>query len=131
MSRLGGIFFCLKVCNAEKPPYLYRTQIHRDMYTLRILREHGESNLELGTSYTLVDRHAHATAFAGALEMHFPEEEYKAFPGIKDRCFAFVVDSQGSHYALFSADVVYIMSDNGATYAHPQPLQWHVPASKE
>jgi hypothetical protein len=101
------------------------------MYTLRILRETGQSNLELGTSYTLIDRHAHADAFGGALAMHFPDDEYTAFPGIKDRCFAFVVDSQGQHYALFNADVVYVMSDNGATYAHPQPLQWHVSASKE
>ena len=93
------------------------------MYNLRIKREDGENNLELGESYTLIDRVLHPKAFERQSEMHFPEDEFKALPGVKDRCFAFVIDSQGQPYALFRADVIYIMSDSGATYAHPQPIE--------
>lgn len=81
------------------------------MYTLRTVSEDGNSNVELGNSYTLIQEEVHQEAFEKLSKIVFGE--------VSENVFAFVLNSEGEAKPLYRVLNYYIVTENGSTFAHP------------
>lgn len=93
------------------------------MYTLRKIVNNIETNICLGSSYTLVNRETNYDEFEKIFKEvyespHYADLDHKSTESMK-KCFAFIVHNNGvSKTPLLKGDYNYIMSINGNTFCN-------------